>query len=860
MKSLRFTLATVIALTSSTAWANLIRKSDKTPCSPTVHLKLPDYWERAYIDMGDTIIEAPKADKERWTTIAFADLSINDDSTFYFSSSKNVPCYSSYQCITAKGANRSTYAPRSEGFTCESFSDKNNAEVWIQEHPDPMNADQLYITNAKPSIKKFFVLPPQNEAWLQSTPLINEDGKDHKLYPSDDACGWFYRIYIDEPLPKSAVIHRDDDEQLANAIGINGAWETNPSTPTPIMMDGMYSFFESDSLYFIADEEMASGFPSDTKGWSSLRPNISGKCEFELAAWIYDTDATLHGAFTCNPNWSVATEGTDLGKANVCFDAAAKYPITAGATDPVPCLGITTGMVESMLSIDSATGSKNMKLTKKGKSCFGAQADEAFKAMFTATKGINEKYIVKIPFMRNLNGMWDFSSDSYQSPGAPVRGGFYPAENAPEASAMLSERLPAAESKRLAEGPTFFCPDDPSNSASKSPLGFRTVDEKEGFMKSDLICNGPGWSGGIDCEGLFLSGSELWAGAGMTDVGIQVSEALGITWYETGWGWSCETFGTPRGWPKYKEHTETLLNSTQGGSHRWISTDGKADDDSRILTGAGRNQHFCAEIHTRFSFRHGLKFSLSGDDDIWAFIDNKLAVDIGGMHLPAPGYVDVDKFMPNGIVGKVYDLDIYFCDRRTTMSNFTIKTNMFLGQKLIDTYPIPCCNDSIDDVKISYLFTTDSTGNDPTKTLISEADFEANPVQANGGIDITNKLDPITNENKLKEVFPAGKYYLIVKINSLSRSIPITIPSSTKISTKRIVASKAFRVNAVAPHEIEISLENNANATKQYAIMDMKGQVLSIGSLSNGNTRVKVPTSGSYIVKVGNECKRINMR
>jgi fibro-slime domain-containing protein len=290
-------------------------------------------------------------------------------------------------------------------------------------------------------------------------------------------------------------------------------------------------------------------------------------------------------------------------------------------------------------------------------------------------------------------------------------------------------------------------------------------------MKSDLICNGPGWNGGIDCEGLFLSGSELWAGAGMTDVGIQVSEALGITWFETGWGWSCETFGTPRGWPKYKEHTETLLNSTQGGSHRWISTDGKADDDSRILTGAGRNQHFCAEIHTKFRFKNGLKFSLSGDDDIWAFIDNKLAVDIGGMHLPAPGYVDVDKFMPNGIVGKVYDLDIYFCDRRTTMSNFTIKTNMFLG----------------------------------------------------------------------------------------TNTIKITPPGS-KISTKRIVASKAFRVNAVAPHEIEISLENNANATKQYAIMDMKGQVLSIGSLSNGNTRVKVPTSGSYIVKVEHECKRINMR
>ena len=772
MKSLRFTLATVIALASTNVWADLIRKSDKTPCTPTVHFKVPAYWGRAYIAMGDTVIEVPKADKERWTTIAFADLNIKDDSTFYFSSSKNVPCYTSYQCVTAKGANVSSYTPQKEGFTCESFNDKNNAEVWIQEHPDPAKTDQLYISYAKPSIKKFFVLPPQNEAWLQSNPLIYEDGKDHKLYPSDDACGWFYRIYIDEPLPKSAVIHRDDDEQLAYAIGMNGAWETNPSAPTPIVMDALYALYDSDSLYLVADDAISSALTdTGTRGWSSVRPNISGTCEFELATFIYDTDATLHGAFTCNPNWSMATEGTDLGKANVCFDSTAKYPITAGATDPVPCLGITTGMVESTLSIDSATGSKKMKLTEKGKMCFGAQADEAFKAMFTATKGINEKYIVSLPFMRNLNGMWEFNSDYYQSPGAPVPGGFYPAEEAPAASAMDSERLPAAESKRKAEGPTFFCPDYPGNSASKSPLGFRTVDEKEGFMKSDLICNGPGWNGGIDCEGLFLSGSELWNGAGMTDVGLQISEALGITWHETGWGWSCETFATPRGWIKYKEHTETPLNSTQGGSHRWMSTDGQPNDDSRILTGAGRNQHFCAEIHTKFRFKNGLKFSLSGDDDIWAFIDNKLAVDIGGMHLPAPGYVDLDKFMPNGAVGKAYDLDIYFCDRRTTMSNFTIKTNMFLG----------------------------------------------------------------------------------------TNTIKITPPGS-KISTKRIVASKAFRVNAVAPHEIEISLENNANATKQYAIMDMKGQVLSIGSLSSGNTRVKVPTSGSYIVKVGHECKRINMR
>ena len=52
--------------------------------------------------------------------------------------------------------------------------------------------------------------------------------------------------------------------------------------------------------------------------------------------------------------------------------------------------------------------------------------------------------------------------------------------------------------------------------------------------------------------------------------------------------------------------------------------------------------------------------------------------------MAAPGYVNLDKFKGKSgelVAGNQYDLDIFFCDRRTTMSNVRIKTNMYIVQK-----------------------------------------------------------------------------------------------------------------------------------------------------------------------------------
>jgi hypothetical protein len=61
--------------------------------------------------------------------------------------------------------------------------------------------------------------------------------------------------------------------------------------------------------------------------------------------------------------------------------------------------------------------------------------------------------------------------------------------------------------------------------------------------------------------------------------------------------------------------------------------------------------------------------------------------------------------------------------------------------------------------------------------------------------------------------------------------------------------------------EFEIVMDESLpSLAKQYAVMDMKGQVISIGELNEKGAHVKVPTSGAYIVRIGLGYRRVNVR
>jgi fibro-slime domain-containing protein len=107
--------------------------------------------------------------------------------------------------------------------------------------------------------------------------------------------------------------------------------------------------------------------------------------------------------------------------------------------------------------------------------------------------------------------------------------------------------------------------------------------------------------------------------------------------------------------------------------------------DSDYKPSEKRNQHFCFESHAKFTYNENQEFTVIGDDDIWVFINKKLAVDNGGAHLPAPGHVVLKNLNTTYgagflVPGQDYPIDIFVCDRRTTMSTLNIKTNIYIKQ------------------------------------------------------------------------------------------------------------------------------------------------------------------------------------
>jgi len=139
--------------------------------------------------------------------------------------------------------------------------------------------------------------------------------------------------------------------------------------------------------------------------------------------------------------------------------------------------------------------------------------------------------------------------------------------------------------------------------------------------------------------------------------------------------------------------TRRMITLTDDGAGNYVLS----DDDFYPIDGIGKgnegsdhNSFFTYAIEARFQYAacSGQYVELQGGDGIWLFINDSLAVDLGGVQANQLQRFEVDRFDLED--GETYTFSLFYANRNDTSSTFGLRTNLELWQgSLMATATLP---------------------------------------------------------------------------------------------------------------------------------------------------------------------------
>ena len=121
------------------------------------------------------------------------------------------------------------------------------------------------------------------------------------------------------------------------------------------------------------------------------------------------------------------------------------------------------------------------------------------------------------------------------------------------------------------------------------------------------------------------------------------------------------------------------------------------------------NFSFTSEMRAWFQFKGTEVLTFRGDDDVWVFINDRLALDLGGVHSPESGTVSLAVATTaerlNLIRGGIYEVALFQAERHSTGSSYRLSLAQFstartecvalCGNAILD--PGEECDDGLND-------------------------------------------------------------------------------------------------------------------------------------------------------------------